>query len=134
MEAKSLHLCTHIDSGLTIKGDATLLARAFDNLLANAMKYAPTFSEINMQASRVGPIIRIDIRDQGPGIPETDLKKVIEAFYRSDSSRGAATGGYGLGLAIVDKIVKQHNGVLALANAAPTGLIATVSFSVQELV
>ncbi len=134
MEAKSLHLCTHIDSGLTIKGDATLLARAFDNLLANAMKYAPTFSEINMQASRVGPIIRIDIRDQGPGIPETDLKKVIEAFYRSDSSRGAATGGYGLGLAIVDKILKQHNGVLALANAAPTGLIATVSFSVQELV
>lgn len=129
IEAKSLHLRTDIEAGLIYNGNPTLLSRAFDNLLANAVNYAPDSSVICIRANRVGASIRIDIEDQGPGIPEQEHKKVLEAFYRADSSRGATTGGYGLGLAIADKIVKQHDGVLSLANASPTGLIATIAFS-----
>lgn len=132
IEAKSLHLNIDIEAGLTLDGNSSLLSRAFDNLLANAVHYAPDSSVISIRAERIGASIRIDIQDQGPGIPEQELKKVLEAFYRADSSRDATTGGYGLGLAIVDKIVKQHNGVLTLANASPTGLIASITFSLNK--
>lgn len=129
IEAKSLRLHSDIEASLTMNGNVSLLSRAFDNLLANAINYAPDSSVICIRAKRDGASIRVDIEDQGPGIPEQDLKKVLDAFYRADSSRGATNGGYGMGLAIADKIVKQHNGVLSLSNASPKGLIASITFS-----
>ncbi len=89
-------------------GDQRLLARALDNVLRNARKYAQ--SRIIITARADANQVEIAIDDDGPGIPETEREHIFEPFYRLDRSRDRATGGFGLGLAIAKKAVKLHGG------------------------
>ena len=75
---------------------------------------------------------QLSISDQGPGIPETDLEHVLKPFYRSDQSRNQQTGGFGLGLAITHKIIKQHKGELRINNVQPSGLRVSLEFPIDE--
>ncbi|HEX9788026.1 MAG TPA: ATP-binding protein, partial [Candidatus Binatia bacterium] len=70
--------------------------------------------------------IEIMIDDEGPGIPETKLSRVLEPFYRVEDSRSRETGGVGLGLAIAQSIVQSHGGELALSNRPAGGLCASI--------
>jgi signal transduction histidine kinase len=100
------------------------LKRAVRNLLDNAVKYGKTGSaEIRMVARAV----EIDIDDEGPGIPEAELTRVLEPFYRLEKSRSRETGGVGLGLAIAHSIVQAHGGKLTLNNRPARGLRARIS-------
>ena len=97
----------------TVVGDPAKLHDALRNLLENATNYAPEASRITMGAERVGQRIRLTVSDEGPGIPDADLPRVFERFYRVDKSRTRGTrdpGGTGLGLAIVKHLIEQNGG------------------------
>ncbi len=115
----SCHLYCHLDkeSG-HVRFDPKYMARAIGNLLQNAVHYAK--SEIRVVVERNGAECSIHIDDDGPGIPQTDRLKVFEPFTRLDISRSRTSGGYGLGLAIVMRILQWHNG-RATASDSPSG-------------
>jgi len=103
---------------------ATALKRALTNLIDNAVKYGKTAHA----AINVAPkAIEITIDDEGPGIPEQELARVFEPFYRIEESRNRETGGVGLGLAITQSIVQAHGGELILSNRPAGGLRAKMS-------
>ena len=107
------------DDASTVIGDPGKLHDALRNLLENAINYAPESSLIVMGAERLGHRIRLTVADKGPGIPEADLPRVFERFYRVDKSRTRAArdpGGTGLGLAIVKHLIELHGGKATAAN------------------
>jgi signal transduction histidine kinase len=99
------------------------LKRALTNLLDNAVKYG---KRAQAAISTTGKTIEITIDDDGPGIPEAELAKVFQPFYRVEDSRSRDTGGTGLGLAIAQAIVQAHGGELTLANRPGGGLRASI--------
>jgi two-component system sensor histidine kinase SenX3 len=98
------------DAGAEVYGDEPLLAVALHNLIANAVQYSPEGSRVGVGVSSNEGIVEIAVTDQGVGIPEDELDRVFERFYRSDPARSRNTGGSGLGLAIVKHVVQNHGG------------------------
>ena len=90
--------------------DPLKISQVCENLLDNALKYTPRGSTIAVGARLVGAEITVTVRDNGPGIPETDLPHIFERFYRVDKGRSRDKGGTGLGLSIVKHIVQLHGG------------------------
>lgn len=103
------------------------LKRAVTNLLDNAVKYGKRARATILSTPRV---IQIAIDDDGPGIPEGELAKVVQPFYRVEGSRSRETGGIGLGLAIALSAIEAHGGTLTLANRAEGGLQACITLSI----
>jgi two-component system, OmpR family, phosphate regulon sensor histidine kinase PhoR len=113
----------------TVSGDPAKLHDALRNLLENATNYAPEGSIITMASERRGARIRLTVSDSGPGIPEADLPRVFERFYRVDKSRTRGSrdpGGTGLGLAIVKHLIELHGGRVTAANRPEGGAVFTV--------
>jgi signal transduction histidine kinase len=100
-------------------GDRELLRRAVENMLINAIRYAPagTFVEVDLRSESGYAVV--SVRDYGPGVPEPLLPKIFSPFFRADSSRDNATGGLGLGLAIAHRAVSLHHGALGAQNMSP---------------
>ena len=94
----------------TLRGDPAKLHDALRNLVANAITYAPEQTTIRVEASRLDGRVAVSVSDEGPGIPEEDLSRVFERFYRVDKSRARDPGGTGLGLAIVKHLIELHGG------------------------
>ncbi|HHH88962.1 MAG TPA: HAMP domain-containing protein [Aliiroseovarius sp.] len=115
------------DLGVRIKPVA--MRRALRNLIENAQRYA---GRTELSATRDGDMARICIRDHGPGIPEADLKRVLDPFVRVEKSRNKETGGTGLGLSIASTIVHAHGGEIILQNATGGGLEACVTLPLQN--
>jgi signal transduction histidine kinase len=105
-------------------GRPTALKRCLGNLLDNAVKYGGSAS-VKVDDNDIR--LEIRIQDEGPGIPQSELEKVFEPFYRLDASRSRETGGTGLGLAIARSIAQSHGGRLTLANRADGGLEARLT-------
>jgi signal transduction histidine kinase len=106
-------------------GRPQALKRCFGNLLDNALKYAgPAMVLVEDLPDRL--VVRI--RDRGPGIPEAELGRVFEPFYRLEASRSRDTGGTGLGLSIARQIAQLHGGTLTLHNLKGGGLEAVLAF------
>ncbi|HEY6825085.1 MAG TPA: HAMP domain-containing sensor histidine kinase [Steroidobacteraceae bacterium] len=103
-------------------GKPQALKRCLTNLIANAVKFG-TRAEVHIED---GADLVVRVRDHGPGIPEKELERVFEPFYRLESSRNRDSGGTGLGLSIARDIAQAHGGSLRLANAAGGGLEATL--------
>ena len=93
-----------------IFGDEPQLVTALSNLISNAIKYSPTHTKVGVGSRRVDNMIEISVTDQGPGIPEGDVERIFERFYRVDPARSRDTGGTGLGLAIVKHVCANHGG------------------------
>ena len=87
-----------------------LFEQAIHNLVYNAVKYTYAGTTIRIQVQQQDGVIRIEVQDQGPGIPELDQARIFERFYRVDKARSRAVGGTGLGLSIVKHIVLMHQG------------------------
>jgi len=106
-----------------ILGKPQGLRRCLTNLIANAVKFGSRATVIVED----GTALVIRVRDEGPGVPEDQLERVFEPFYRIESSRNRDTGGSGLGLSIARDVVQAHGGSLALKNLPVRGLEATVT-------
>lgn len=102
---------------IILVGDVDKLARAFDNLIRNAVNYSYTGTEISLYAQSEGNQVKVILKNQGKTIPQDKLEHIFEQFYRVDASRSSVTGGAGLGLAIAKEIVELHGGTITAASA-----------------
>lgn len=106
---KELQINTHFSEPVVINADKILMEKVFSNLIGNAIKYSPPKAVIDITAQKQQNDYVFYIENQGIHIPEESIPKLFEAFYRVDTSRSRQTGGSGLGLYIVQKILQLHN-------------------------
>jgi signal transduction histidine kinase len=104
-------------SGLVVEGDTVRLEQVVSNLLANAIKYSPRDRTVAVSSIRAGDAREIHVRDQGIGIEPAMLPRVFELFAQADSSLDRAEGGMGIGLTLVDRLVRLHGGEVRVASA-----------------
>jgi len=114
---------------VTVMGDPELLRRAVENVVRNAIRYAPEGESVDIELRMSGNMAQVAVRDHGPGVPEEQLPRIFDAFYRVEEDRNRASGGVGLGLAIAKRAVELHNGKLSARNAYP-GLLVTIDLPV----
>lgn len=111
-----------------INADAKAVRQAVQNLLSNALKYSPDCKDIRLSANWDGRHLAISVEDQGIGIPGEEQQKIFEKFYRVDSGLVHNTKGAGLGLAMVQEIVKAHKGRIEVQSVAGKGSRFTLFF------
>ena len=110
----------------TVHADAAKLSDALRNLLENASNYGPPDSTIEITSAREGDDVLLRVEDRGPGIPEADLPRIFERFYRVDRSRTRDPGGTGLGLSIVKHLVELLGARVTAENRPEGGAVFTI--------
>ena len=119
-------------------GDCRVLAtkgevhQVIYNLTDNAVKYSGSHGSVRVELRRDGNDVVLTVADNGPGIPEEDLPRVFERFYRVDKARSRAAGGTGLGLSIVQDTVTKRGGTVSAANRPEGGAVFTVRWPAAE--
>lgn len=130
--ARNLTVSLSADEEVTVTGNQKLIERAIENILRNALKYSPDAGTVSVELKRAGSQATIGISDQGPGIPEDELKKVFSPFYCLSQDRNPQKGGIGLGLAIAERAIRLHQGHITLSNRPKGGLTATISLPAES--
>jgi signal transduction histidine kinase len=108
-----------MEEDIQILGDRELLRRAFENVLRNAIRYAPEDTKIKVTLEKQAREARIEVRDYGPGVPPSALENLFKPFFRVDADRNKNSGGVGLGLSIAERAVAVHGGRIRARNAGP---------------
>jgi two-component system sensor histidine kinase CpxA len=129
-EARNVTITGNIEESLVIDGNPELLRRAVENVLRNAIRFAPEESDIEARVSRDSSVIIVTISDLGPGVPEESLSQIFDPFVRVDQSRDSASGGIGLGLSIARRAVLLHHGEIRARNLRP-GLQVTLTLPTE---
>jgi len=109
-EAKRINISTYLGAEAIVLGDGEQLITAIHNLLENAINYSPENTKVSISTEVVDQIVEITVTDQGIGIPEGEIERIFERFYRVDPARSRETGGTGLGLSIVKHVASNHGG------------------------
>ena len=118
--------------------DCTVLCNTEDaiqilrNLMENAIKYNVPQGKVWVTTRRVGDRVRLEVADTGVGIPQEDMPKIFQRFYRVDKARSRAAGGTGLGLSIVRDAVRRHGGEITVAPRTSAGVVFTVLLLAEE--
>jgi len=121
-EARGLRIVVNLpDEMPAIRGDGAQLGEVLQNLLDNALQYTPAGGQIELKARSNGHDVIFTVTDTGIGIPESDLERIFERFYRVDAARSREAGGTGLGLAIARHIVDAHGGRIWVESAIGQG-------------
>ncbi|WP_296246104.1 sensor histidine kinase [Pseudomonas sp. UBA4194] len=120
-----------IASGVTLQGWPTMIERAVDNLLRNALRFNPADQPIVLSASTAGERVCLSVRDHGPGVLPEHLAQLGEPFFRAP---GQTAAGHGLGLAIARRAAERHGGTLRLENHPEGGFVATLDLPVVPVV
>jgi len=110
-------------AGLSAVVDAGRIRQAVDNLIDNALRFAPRGTEVVVSAGLAGPMLVIEVRDHGPGFPPSFLPHAFERFARPDQGRAREAGGAGLGLSIARAIAQAHGGRATARNHADGGAV-----------
>ncbi len=113
LEAKGIGLSyyNYVSEDVLIIADPEQLRRVINNIIGNSVKYMnPQKGFISIRIKDVGDFIQVEMEDNGNGIAQRDLPYIFDRFYRTDASRNSATGGSGIGLSIVKKIIEDHGG------------------------
>jgi len=124
---QSVEVSVDIGPETHVLASVELLTRAMANLVRNAVKYAGQSGPIVVTAEETKEIVKIIVRDNGPGVPENLLDQLFEPFFRPEQSRDRDSGGVGLGLAIVKTCVETCQGTVSAANLQPKGFAVTIS-------
>lgn len=128
-KARSIRMENFIPDDLPlIMADDIRLSQVLLNLIDNAIKYSSEGSGIEISATQEGNFVRVSVKDNGMGIPEQDLPRIFERFYRVDKARSRELGGTGLGLSIVKHIVQAHGGQVQVVSEQGKG--STFSFTI----
>jgi len=130
--ARGIELAATGTKHLSMLGDEDLLVTALRNLLDNAVAYSPEKTRVVVSTRRdTGDVIELSVSDQGIGIPERDLERIFERFYRVDPARSRVTGGTGLGLAIVKHVTAAHGGKVNVTSREGAGSTFTLRLPVR---
>lgn len=124
-EAQACHIELTATDSVVVEGDRELLRRAVENVLRNAIRYAPADSTVDLELLTKDDSALIQIRDRGPGVPEEALSSLFKPFFRVEADRNRNAGGVGLGLSIAQRAVAVHKGVIQAQNAHP-GLLLQI--------
>jgi two-component system sensor histidine kinase CpxA len=120
---------------LVVEGRRELLYRAIENIVRNAIRYTESGTRVEVKVYRVeekgARWAIVEVHDQGPGIPESELESIFRPFYRVDAARSAHTGGFGVGLAIAERAVKLHDGQLRAFNREGGGATVQIRFPLR---
>jgi two-component system sensor histidine kinase SenX3 len=131
--ARGITLASVGSRGLSVLGDEDLLVTALRNLLENAVAYSPEKTRVVITTRKTPEgNAELSVADQGIGIPERDLERIFERFYRVDPARSRATGGTGLGLAIVKHVMAAHNGKVTVRSVEGAGSTFTLSIPLRS--
>jgi two-component system sensor histidine kinase VicK len=115
-----------------IEADYGRLEQVILNILGNAIKYTPQEGKITVYVGKIRKDVYFKVADSGIGIPENDLPRVFERFYRVDKARSREMGGTGLGLAIARDIVEAHSGVINISSQLGVGTEVTVRLPIKQ--
>jgi signal transduction histidine kinase len=113
--------------GLWVSGDPDLLDQALVNVLRNAVAHTSDGSHITLSCAATPTHAMLTVTDDGPGIPQSDLDRIFDRFYRAQGPRPGDSGGAGLGLAIAKRLVDLHRGSMSVANVEPHGASFTIT-------
>ena len=119
--ARNIGLAVSDQVNVTVFGDRDQLSMAIHNLVENAINYSPENTKVSISTSLEDEIVTISVADQGIGIPEADLERIFERFYRVDPARSRETGGTGLGLSIVKHVAAKHGGEIKVWSSQNVG-------------
>jgi two-component system, OmpR family, sensor histidine kinase CpxA len=131
-EAQSRHCAVEVEivDDCLVSGSPTLLHSAIENVVRNAIRYTDEGTTVQVRLEQAqtpkGAEAVVRVTDSGPGVPEDALDKLFRPFYRIDDARGRDTGGAGLGLAITERAVYLHGGVVRAANRSQGGLMVEI--------
>jgi two-component system OmpR family sensor kinase len=117
---RGIALSCEAPEAVLVDGNATLLERAIDNVLGNAIKFSPDGGAVELTVRHVDGMAELCVRDHGPGVPEAELGSLFRPFFRG--SNAARADGLGLGLGIVQRVMRVHGGLVAACNAEGGGL------------
>ena len=127
-ENRKIALVFESVDGVKVNGDRAQIMMAIHNLIENAINYSPNGTRVAITLKVLNAIAEVAVSDQGIGIPEKDLERIFERFYRVDPARSRLTGGTGLGLSIVKHIAINHGGDVSLWSVEGAGSTFTVRF------
>ena len=120
-------ISTNCTWGLWVNGDPDLLDQALVNVLRNAVAHTVDGGHITLSCSATPTHAMLSVTDDGPGIPQADLDRIFDRFYRAQGPRPGDSGGAGLGLAIAKRLVDLHTGTMSVVNVTPTGARFTIT-------
>ena len=129
IEARRAQVELDVPSSLSpIKGDASALRRALQNLISNALKYGGKSAWVGVRAWSHEGQVKVRVSDRGPGIAGAEVRRVFEPFYRGRDAVKGQIQGSGLGLSVVKRIVEDHGGNVSLSARPEGGTAFTISF------
>ena len=111
-----------------VQANAELLHRAIENVVRNALRYSPPGGVLSIRAGQVGSVFRIGVADEGPGVEESELEAIFKPFHRAENP--VSSDGYGLGLAIAQRIIAAVNGKIWAKKGKPAGLVVSIELPV----
>ena len=128
--ARTRNVRLHVDAPAScrLEADPDQLRQVFVNLIDNAIKFNRDGSEVKVSIDRRDGRLHIDVADQGIGIPQQDISRIFERFYRVDKARSRELGGTGLGLSIVKHIIEAHGGQISVTSSENQGSTFRISF------
>ncbi|MBA2173360.1 PAS domain-containing protein [Halobacillus locisalis] len=120
---KGIRLNTTLEEDPFVQGDSSRLKQVFMNLLTNAVNYTPEGGEVAIELEELEDHVKVSVKDNGVGIPEEEISRIFERFYRVDKARSRNSGGTGLGLAIVKHIIEGHHGRIYVESEVDNGTV-----------
>jgi len=121
LKKRDIDIKNELPADLTVKADPDRIRQVFTNLIDNAIKFNAEKGSIRVFSQELEGEIKITVEDSGMGIPEKDIPRIFERFYRVDKARSRSLGGTGLGLSIVKHIVELHGGRAGLESSEGLG-------------
>jgi two-component system sensor histidine kinase SenX3 len=131
-DARKITLFFQESKDTYIQGDHDQMTMAVNNLIENAINYSPAGTKVSVSTSAENGILSVAVSDQGIGIPEAEVERIFERFYRVDPARSRETGGTGLGLSIVKHIVTKHGGEISVWSSENVGSTFTIRLPIHE--
>ncbi|MGM0396123.1 MAG: ATP-binding protein [Bacillota bacterium] len=131
-DEKNQKIVSHVQENLPeIKADRDGIEQVILNILSNAIKYTDNGGTINVTAERRDRWIEINVSDDGIGIPEEDIGRIFERFYRVEKGRSRDMGGTGLGLSIAKEIIEAHDGTINISSKKNRGTVVSITLPVM---
>lgn len=130
---KGIKVQRQLDVDLLVRVEKTLIRRALENLISNAVRYTPEGGHISVHAERFDRTVEIRVRDSGIGIPQDELPRIFDFAFRGNrQSRPAKFGSRGLGLALVQKVAEMHHGEVKATNIEPRGSEFVLTLPIED--